>query len=249
MLLDNASAYQGPIQRIDPRVRIVAAGLCSIYPLLLTHVDVLYTAVALGFCLVVAAQLPDFGLLKQLFVVNLFLLMLIALMPWSVPGEALIHLGALSFTREGLHQAWLITLRANAIVLSLTALLGTIEPIVFGAALERLWLPKRLVNLFYLTVRYIAVLEDEYKMLGRAIKVRCFDPKLDRHSLRSFGHLIGMLLVRALDRSERIHAAMRCRGFSGVWRHFHTFRLRMTDVAFAGGVAIAVAALCWVDRT
>jgi cobalt/nickel transport system permease protein len=50
------------------------------------------------------------------------------------------------------------------------------------------------------------------------MKVRGFRPRMSGHAYRTYGYLIGMLLVRSFDRSERILAAMKCRGFHG---HFH----------------------------
>ena len=38
---------------------------------------------------------------------------------------------------------------------------------------------------------------------------------MNGHSYRTFGYLVGMLLVRSFDRSERVLAAMKCRGFRG----------------------------------
>jgi cobalt/nickel transport system permease protein len=42
--------------------------------------------------------------------------------------------------------------------------------------------------------------------------------------------LIGSLLLRTLDRSQRIHLAMRCRGFDGVIRTSRPSRLHGRDV-------------------
>jgi cobalt/nickel transport system permease protein len=38
---------------------------------------------------------------------------------------------------------------------------------------------------------------------------------MNGHSYRAIGYLVGMLLVRSFDRSERVLAAMKCRGFRG----------------------------------
>jgi cobalt/nickel transport system permease protein len=96
------------------------------------------------------------------------------------------------------------------------------------------------VHLFLFTVRYIAVLGREYQRLRTAMKARGFRMRCDLHTWRSIGYLFGMLLVRSLERSERILAAMRCRGFQG---DFHPLTPVGTpgwrDYAFAGGALIA----------
>ena len=65
-------------------------------------------------------------------------------------------------------------------------------------------------------VRYFDVLGREYARLRAAMRVRCFRPAMNGHSYRMFGYLVGMLLVRSFDRSERVLAAMKCRGFAAL---------------------------------
>jgi cobalt/nickel transport system permease protein len=78
--------------------------------------------------------------------------------------------------------------------------------------------------------------------------VRGFRPGVNRHTYRSFGYLAGMLLVRSLDRSERIVAAMKCRGFRGrfyLLDHFAFSPAR--DVPFGIAATLAVLALAWLE--
>jgi cobalt/nickel transport system permease protein len=58
---------------------------------------------------------------------------------------------------------------------------------------------------------------------------------------------MGTLVVRGVDRGERVAQAMRCRGFDGRFRTLTTDRLRWTDGAFAATVLIAFALLCIWD--
>lgn len=80
------------------------------------------------------------------------------------------------------------------------------------AALERLYVPKPFVTQLMFLYRYLFVLAEE---AGRMVTAR---------SLRSFGKgegvrvyvpLLGHLLLRAMDRAQRIHLAMFSRGFDG----------------------------------
>jgi cobalt/nickel transport system permease protein len=48
-----------------------------------------------------------------------------------------------------------------------------------------------------------------------AMKIRGFRPRTDLHTYRTYSYLVGALLVRSFDRSTRILAAMKCRGFKG----------------------------------
>ena len=62
---------------------------------------------------------------------------------------------------------------------------------------------------------------------------------MNRHTYRAYGYLVGMLLVRSLDRSERIVAAMKCRGFRGRFYLLDHFAYSLHDLGFAvTGVAL-----------
>jgi cobalt/nickel transport system permease protein len=151
----------------------------------------------------------------------------------------LFTLGPLTATEEGFLKAFAIALKANAIVMVLLALVGTVEATVLGHALHRLKVPENLVHLLLFTVRYIEVLGQEYRRLRTAMRARGFQPGNNLHTYRSIGYLLGMMLVRSLERSERILEAMKCRGFHGRLFLLDSLRYRQYDVAFAG-IAVLV---------
>ena len=106
-------------------------------------------------------------------------------------------------------------MKANAAVLAVAALIGTMDAVTLGHALAHFHVPPKLTQLMLFMVRYFDVLGREYARLRAAMRVRCFRPAMNGHSYRTFGYLIGMLLVHSFDRSERVLAAMKCRGFCG----------------------------------
>jgi cobalt/nickel transport system permease protein len=57
-----------------------------------------------------------------------------------------------------------------------------------------------------------------------------------------------MLLVRSLERAERILKAMKCRGFDGRLHTHDTLTLRPFDAVFAGSWAVVFAVLLVLDR-
>ncbi|MBR7551292.1 cobalt ECF transporter T component CbiQ, partial [Mycobacterium tuberculosis] len=74
------------------------------------------------------------------------------------------------------------------------------------------------------------------------LKARGFRPATSRHTLATLGLVVGTVLVRALERSERVAEAMRCRGFSGHFALLPQTPLTATDGAvLAGALAAAVA--------
>jgi len=229
------------VHGLDPRVRVLAAGALSVGVALTGRWSAAFLGLAAGAGLVTVARVPTRAVARRLVSLNAFMLLLVALLPLAVPGEPVLRFGGLSVSREGLGQAGAIALKANAIVLLLTALLSTLELMTFGRALTALHVPNKLIHLYVFTVRYIDVLHHEYERLRRAMRVRCFRPRVSMHTYRSVGYLVGMLLVKSFDRSERIVAAMKCRGFAGRFVLVDRFALARRDAAFAAGAA---AVLC-----
>jgi cobalt/nickel transport system permease protein len=81
--------------------------------------------------------------------------------------------------------------------------------------------------------RYLFVLLEEAQRMTRAHALRKFDTR--GPGLKTFSSIIGYLLLRATDRAERIHLAMRCRGFDGKVRLLTATRFRTGDLLFILG--------------
>jgi cobalt/nickel transport system permease protein len=228
----HAGETKGPIQALDPRTRILAAVAFAVVTVSLQTLWVLLLALALAGLAMLAARLPPGPTLRRMAMMDGFIVFLLLLLPFTVPGEAAFTVLGRPASWAGLEQAAAIGLKANAVVLALLSLVGSMDPTTLGHALARLRVPLALVHLLLFTVRYIAVIDDEYRRLRRAMTTRGFRPRSNLHTLRSLGYLIGMLLVRALERAERILQAMKCRGFTGRLPLLDTLRFAAHDVVF-----------------
>ena len=80
-------------------------------------------------------------------------------------------------------------------------------------ALGRLGVPSVFTTQLLLVYRYIYVLLDEAIDMERARQSRGYGRK--GYGLRMWGRFIGQLLLRTVERSERVHRAMLSRGFDG----------------------------------
>jgi len=239
-----------PIHRLDPRLRVIVVAVFSILIATTHSLTVALCGLLLGALLAALAELPNRGLLTRLLVVNGFVLFLWIFLPFSHAGEeALFRMGRLEATREGVMYATLITLKCNAIALAVSALLSTIEVTALGHALYHLWVPEKLIHLYMFTIRYFHVIRHEYERLATAAKVRGFRPRVNRHTYRTYGYLVGMLLVNSLDRAERVLAAMKCRGFLGRFYLLKHFEIRRADVLFGTSALIVLAVLAWLQWT
>ena len=83
------------------------------------------------------------------------------------------------------------------------------------AAMCRLGMPRLFAALLAFTYRYIDVLFDELARMKTAQRARTFKQQSVWQSWTSTTQLVGLLLIRALDRAERIHGAMASRGWRG----------------------------------
>ncbi|MDV7339547.1 cobalt ECF transporter T component CbiQ [Terasakiella sp. A23] len=221
------------IARLDPRARVVAAFLFACCVISMDSFIALGLAMGTAIFLLTFSGLPAGSTIKKVITMDGFIIFLLLMLPFTTPGEVWFSIGPLDATHEGVFKALEIALIANAVVMTLLALVGTIDAISLGHALNRLHVPENLVHLMLFSVRYIDVLKVEYFRLRNAMRARCFKPGNNLHTYRSIGYLLGMMLVRSLERSERILAAMKCRGFQGKFYLLSDFHFQRRDRVFS----------------
>jgi cobalt/nickel transport system permease protein len=206
------------ISRADPRLKILMLVLWSFLLAFLQSQKA--AAAGLGCSAAVylfSGHRPLWAGLKTVLSINFFLLFLWLLLPFSfsVPGEVIGRLGIFEVTREGLALTVLLSLKALAITLGALAVTGSAQVYDLLAGARKLGVPEKLTALVLLMMRYISVIGRQYRRLRQAMKIRGFQPGTNLHTLRTYANLAGLLLVRGLDRAERVQAAMLCRGYTG----------------------------------
>lgn len=228
--------------RLDPRARLLGALalICAVLALRGLAGPAIAVAAALGLAL--AAGWRARPLAARMAHVEGITLALVAALPFTTPGPALLTLGPLSASAEGLTLAAAMALRVNACVLIALALIAPMGPEGLGRALSGLGAPPRLAALLLLTARYAGLLRAELARQTGAMRARAFRPRLSVHALRSWGWLVGMTLTRALDRAERASEAMRLRGWRGAMPVAPLGRPGPADAAFAAAALAALAA-------
>lgn len=225
---------------LDPRTRLVGALVLVALVLSLDGIRAQLSALGAAFLLALLAGWRPAGLGRRLAHVEGIMAGLFLLLPFTTPGTPLLQLGPIAATEEGLWLALALMLRVTASALVVLALLGPLEPARLGQALARLRAPVRLVQLLLLALRYASLLRDELRRMQEAARARGFRGRLSIHTLRSYGWLAGMTLVRALDRVERVEEAMRLRGWRGALPVAEAGRLGLPDAAFATGVSVLI---------
>lgn len=239
MVFEPFSSGKSFLHRYDPKCKIIVSTTFSILTALLDRPVVLLFALMFAFCLSFIAMLDLKQLIKRLFFVNGFIVFLWLFLPFTCTGECVFFLGSLCVTYDGIWKALEITIKSNTIILATIALLGTSNIFSLIHALRHLKFPEKLVHLFFFSFRYIHVLQQEWKRLFSAAKIRNFQAKTNLHTIRIFAYLVGMLLVNSYDRSNRIYQAMLCRGFHDKYYFLNYTKTSLSDIA-----ALAVMLLC-----
>jgi len=235
------------IHRLDPRAKIIPAVLFSAVVASADRFEVLALSLLTAAVLTGLARLSLTKVINRLLLVNTFILLLWFILPFSFPATGadppVFILGPLSASREGVLLALGITVKSNAIVLMLIALLATSNIFNLVHALVHLKAPEKLVQLLFFTFRYFHVMHQEYLKLRAAMRVRGFQAGTNMHTYKSLAYLAGMLLIRSLDRSERVHQAMLCRGFDGRFWVLDHFRFKPRDWVF---LAVMTGLILWL---
>ena len=231
--------------RLDPRGKIIVAALFAMIVAVVQSLAAVLGGLALALLWLLLAQLPAKKVMGKLLAVNSFILFLWLVLPFSYPGAPLLNVGPLTASREGIFFTGLITMKSNAIVIGLMALIATVPVVTLGQALHSLKLPRKLCHLLLFTYRYLYVFEEEYQRLLTAMKIRGFRPGTNMHTYRSYAYLAAMLLVRSADRAERVFQAMLCRGFRGVFYSLRTFSWQRRDSLFLGASLLALIMIIW----
>ncbi|EGV32165.1 cobalt ABC transporter, inner membrane subunit CbiQ [Thiorhodococcus drewsii AZ1] len=245
--LEASRAGMGALRPLDPRTRILAAGCFALVVVGLDRLALLAAALLLALLLAVLARLPLRRTLKRVMAMDAFVLFMLILLPFTTPGTPLFTLGPVTATEEGLRWALDIALTANAVMLAVLALVGGLDAVTLGHALHRLRMPESIVQLLQFTVRYVEVVEREFGRMRTAMRARGFVPGNDLHTYRTLGYALGMLLVRSLERSERVLYAMKCRGFVGRFHVIVELRFGMPDALLALLLSVLLAVLVLVE--
>jgi len=220
------------IDNLDARIRIVCAGLFAFVVVLSQFFVPALLGLLCALWLVKASQLNIKRTLRRVIAMDFFMLTLIVILPFTTPGDMMFTLFGFPASWQGLSHALLITIKANAVLLMLFSLVATMPATTLGYALAHLKVPDKLVHLLLFMVRYLEVISQEYKKMRRAMQARAFVMRTNRHTWKSIGYLFGMLLIRSVERAERIADAMKCRGFCGRYYLNNDMKIKSADVVF-----------------
>jgi len=244
MAWDRHAARDGPLQRLDPRAKVLTtAGFLVAVASFEPHaVGPLLPFFAYPLFLCVAARIHALDLLRRVALVLPFALLLGLANPWLDPAPRPL-IGGLAVAGGWLSCTSILVraLLCASAALLLVALTG-MGPLC--AALARLGMPRALASQLLLLHRYVFLLGDEFARMSRARAQR--DPR-PRPDLATFTAMAGQLLLRTLGRAERLHRAMLGRGFTGTVPLPTPLAPGWADLGFTAGWCGLFALLRFID--
>jgi cobalt/nickel transport system permease protein len=221
------------IHRLDARVKLIG-GLFFIGCVLLTPPAHAERLLAYGGVLLFITVLSELGIGSLLFRAALVL-----------PFVAIAALGLLF---GGAKETFYFVFARTVLCVFCALLLTATTPFAqIVGALRWLRVPSLFVTLRGFIYRYFFVFIEEGQRMRRAYASRS-PMRGDLRHAKSFGKLIGALMLRTYERSERIHAAMLARGFDGDFRTLPTRRLRVPQAACLVGFAVVLLLIQGVVR-
>jgi cobalt/nickel transport system permease protein len=242
--LDRVAAIASPVHRLDPRVKAVLTLAFVIAVVRTGPADVAklpaYALAWLGAAL--AARVPLRFAFRRALTALPFLAFIALFTPFLRGRTPLASFAAgpiaITLYREPVLLTVTILAKALLSVLAVALLVSTTRFHRLIAGLERLLLPRALCLTLVFLHRYLFVLLEEATAMKRARDARHVGRLGLRLGVRSAGAMVGALLVRTLERAERVAAAMRARGFDGEIRTLEVLALGPRDAAavllFAG---------------
>lgn len=231
--LDTLSYRDTPVHRLDPRAKLITT---VVFIVCVASFDKYRVSALLPFflfpaVLIARAALPCGYLAKKLILVAPFAVLIGIFNPLLDP-ETLMRLGPIEVSGGwvsflSILLRFVLTVGAALILIATTSFPGVCM------ALERLGAPKAFAIQLLFLYRYIFVLTDEAVRLARSRSLRSFHCR--GREMRVYANLIGQLLLRTLERAQRIHRAMLSRGFDGDIRILRPMRIRTPEVLFTAG--------------
>lgn len=238
--IDRFAGYNSPIHNWDTRFKIF-----SIFLLIIT-ISFLKNPPALAFSIITVAlilaisSIPPVKILKTLIIPVLFLIPLFILLPLTSGGNPLYFAG-IRFFEEGIVLSVQIAVKAISIITLFILLAGTSPFNITLKALRSLKIPPVMTDIILFTYRYIHLYIDDLRTLKKSLILRGYKKTGLLRSFRVYSHLIGSLLVRSFEQTERIFNAMTCRGYNGEVKTASSFKSGFYDY-IKSAVVISIAA-------
>lgn len=236
--IDRFAHLDSPLHRLDPRVKIGAFTFFLVAVALVRGLLGAALALTLALVWLYLSRIPLSFTLGRLKAVVGFLAAFLVLLPLTHPGG----------WQAGLERGGVIFIKGLAMVLTVIPMFGTTPFNVSMKALAGLKVPARLVTMILFAYRYLFVFAEETRTMQQALKARGFKARSNWRTLAAVGNLVGLMVVRAFEHTERIYQAMVARGFKEKFGTFYEFSWGWPDALKGAVIVLAAVGLVGVDH-
>lgn len=240
LALDDLAAGARARGQPDPRAQLLAALACIVTTVSFERhtVSALLPLALFPAVLATQAQLP-WRLLKRALLLAAPFVLMVGLFNPLFERQTVLWLAGWPIS-----GGWLsllsILLRATLTISTALALVAGTGMPALCHALSRLRVPQPLILQLWLLYRYLFVLGAEAARMDTARRLRAGTSA--RTGLATWAALLGQLLLRSVDRAQRLHQAMLARGFAGALPG-EPLHWKTSDTAFVAGWCLYFVAL------
>jgi len=188
------------------------------------------------FAAAAVAKIPLRTLLSRA-VIEIPFIFFAVLMPFFGKGDQ-VDVGPFSLYVDGIEAALSIVAKGTLGVLTAVILSTSTTAREILRGLERLKLPRMMVQIATFMLRYINVISDEMERMKVARESRGFEAKGIQH-WKILATVAAALFIRSYERGERIHLAMLSRGYAGELPQEERRRIASTQWLIALSLPIA----------
>lgn len=245
--LDEFAHIDSPLSRWDLRYKIVAL-LTLIVAIATTQtLWLLIPIIAITGLLYALSRLPWSFLRERLTFPGYFIAAFIVFMPLVVGENIVATLGPISIRQEGVALAILVAVRFTCILTLAVLMFGTDSFLNAMRALRALRFPDLLADMVLLTYRYLFEIGAMFAQLRVASRVRGMSAGFSLANARTLASLLGHMLVRSYEQSERVYKAMVLRGYGTGSVPPHYFQATRTDLWKSLAVVLAAIVLILIE--
>ena len=250
LFAEQTARQPGLLQRLDPRLKVIATVLVLL-AVSLSHSLIVIAALYLFILvLALASRVPLGFFVARVWLFMPFFTGLVALPALFItPGPVVLNLPfGLVITRTGVQTALFLLMRVGtsvsmAVLLVLTTLWNSVLK-----ALGVLRVPAVVILILGMTYRYIHLLLNITGDMFLSRKSRLLRRLPGPEERRLLAATAGTLLGKSLRVSSEVYLAMQSRGFRNTPRTLDTFRMRRMDY-FAGAIVVMVSLTAiWFGR-
>ena len=232
--VDTLAAQNTVLHRLDPRAKLIVTLVYSVTVISFPHYSLsglipffIYPAL-----MIPLANIPFWYIVKRIGTVLPFALLIGVFNP-VFDTTVKMQIGPLAVSGGWLSFISLV-MRVVLTVSAVMILIATTGMYRMCMAMEKLGIPNVFAVQLLFVYRYLFVLIEEATRMARARALRSFSR--GGLSISAFTSITGNLLIRTIDRAQRIHLAMLARGFDGTIRLVSRGRFGLVDLLYVCAV-------------